>query len=984
METEPTEQIDQLVARFAECVRKGSPPSIEEFIQQNPHHSMVLKKLLPSVLLVEQIAKQATNSTVSGEYESDLQSISQLPKTFGDFEILREIGRGGMGIVYVAFQKSLKRKIALKTLTQQQPSQKSRARFKREAESAASLHHTNIIPVFGIGEEEGILFYAMQLIDGVPLSSVIDSLRLRYFGESRENAHTAATDAVVGFSAEQAVNQLLDGTPTKFKPEALAVTDSIATHDSKLASTVPLPTQVSAPTAYTDDATIEQTDPIQGETTSKLREGEVSLGHNYYKNIAKLIASVANALQYAHHQGILHRDMKPGNLLLDRDNTIWISDFGLARPIDFSGVTQTGEIVGTLRFMAPEQFKGASDCRTDIYSLGLTLYELLTLRPAVEFKDGRLIYRNTGEGALHPEFGKSSVPNDLQTICLKACSRDPMQRYQHAGELEEDLRRFLDDRPILARRSTTYERLVRWSRRNPALAGLLSLTALLLVSVAAILAISNQQKQKSLVEIEKLFRTAEQSVEQTKDALETARQEKERAEKNLALALEAFDNIVSNIASRGTTASAMVEIGQEEEMLEFSDAALSSADIQLMETLLVFFDRFAEQNGADLKLQSAIASRRVGDIQSQLGRTEDAERSYRKALEYYNSANVDQQHNEANDLAQVEVLTQLISVLARKGDMLATINLFQRARRILDNNSNLKQSHQGRYALAMLLNNMVSVGTRTVMDPRSRARLPAMGQGRLPQGMPNSPAGSPSLAQTARQRLELEANKEARGLLLSLIEEKPQEQAYQIALAQNYRDEVRLARGSRDPAAADDSLRKAIELLEGLVEKYPDSLVIQYQLAEILSTPMPGRLGDGQRLVRALAICDQLIAAQPNVPEYKALRGNILVRQAVIMIGSGRRDRGDEILATAIEYQRGLADQFPDSMMYQGMYLNSLQMHASMLADQGKKEEALQNIDKALLILENIRKSRRQPMLLQTNWNRLNDLRKSLDENDKK
>jgi tetratricopeptide (TPR) repeat protein len=525
---------------------------------------------------------------------------------------------------------------------------------------------------------------------------------------------------------------------------------------------------------------------------------------------------------------------------------------------------------------------------------------------------------------------------------------------------------------------------VRWSRRNPALAGLLSLTALLLVSVAAILAISNQQKQKSLVEIEKLFRTAEQSVEQTKDALETARQEKERAEKNLALALEAFDNIVSNIASRGTTASAMVEIGQEEEMLEFSDAALSSADIQLMETLLVFFDRFAEQNGTDLKLQSAIASRRVGDIQSQLGRTEDAERSYRKALEYYNSANVDQQHNEANDLAQVEVLTQLISVLARKGDMLATINLFQRARRILDNNSNLKQSHQGRYALAMLLNNMVSVGTRTVMDPRSRARLPAMGQGRLPQGMPNSPAGSPSLAQTTRQRLELEANKEARGLLLSLIEEKPQEQAYQIALAQNYRDEVRLARGSRDPAAADDSLRKAIELLEGLVEKYPDSLVIQYQLAEILSTPMPGRLGDGQRLVRALAICDQLIAAQPNVPEYKALRGNILVRQAVIMIGSGRRDRGDEILATAIEYQRGLADQFPDSMMYQGMYLNSLQMHASMLADQGKKEEALQNIDKALLILENIRKSRRQPMLLQTNWNRLNDLRKSLDENDKK
>lgn len=983
MEREPAEQIDHVVAQFADKVRSGSSPSIEEFISQFPQHAAILEKLLPSVLLVEQIARQATHSTVSTEEHLELQSATKLPNSFGDFEILREIGRGGMGVVYVAFQKSLKRKIALKTLTQQQPSEKSRARFKREAESAAALHHTNIIPVFGTGEEEGVLFYAMQLIDGVPLSSVIESLRLRVFGELSESPATAATGAYVGYSANQAVDQLLDGLSSKAVLEPLQFTEQTEANDSKFASTVPLPVQLSSIASHGDDATVDQPHHDQRSIGSNRLEGEVRLGSIYYKNIARLIASVANALQYAHHQGILHRDMKPGNLLLDRDNTIWISDFGLARPIDFSGVTQTGEIVGTLRFMAPEQFKGAADCRTDIYSLGLTLYELLTLKPAVEFKDGRLIYRNAGEGALHPEFGKSSVPIDLQTICLKACSRDPLQRYQHAATLEEDLRRFLDDRPILARRSTAIERLVRWSRRNPALAGLLSLTALLLISVASILAISNQQKQNSLVEIEKLYRTAEDSVEQTKNALETARQEKERAEKNLALALEAFENIVSNISSRGVTASATVEIGEDEGMLEFSDAALNSADIQLLETLLVFFDRFAEQNGADLKLQSAIASRRVGDIQSQLGRTEDAEKSYRKALDYYDSASVDSEHEHVNDLAQVEVLTQLIGVLARQGDMMATINLFQRARRILDSNSELKKSEQGRYALARLLNNMVSVGTRTMMDTRNRSRIPAIGQGRMPQALPNALTGNPLPAQAARQRLEAEANKEARQLLLSLVDENPQEQAYQLALAQNYRDEVRLARGSRDPSVVEDSLRKAIELLEGLVQKYPDSLVIQYQLADILSTPMPGRLGDGQRLVRALAICDQLIAAQPNVPEYKALRGNILVRQAVIMIGSGRRDRGDEILATAIEYQRGLADQFPDSMMYQGMYLTSLQMHASMLAEQGKKEEALQNIDKALSIIENIRKVRRQPMLLQANWNRLSDLQKSLGIIDK-
>src|SRR5262249_11288042 len=194
---------------------------------------------------------------------------------------------------------------------------------------------------------------------------------------------------------------------------------------------------------------------------------------------------VAEALDYAHKQGILHRDIKPANLLLDQAGTVWVTDFGLAKADDQQNLTHTGDILGTLRYMPPEAFDGRGDARGDVYSLGLTLYELAALRPAFDERErGRLIKQvTTGEPAALGRL-RPGVPRDLETIIHKAIERDPTLRYQKAAELADDLRRLLDDQPVKARRASSFERLSRWARRNRGVASALAFIGVLLIAVA--------------------------------------------------------------------------------------------------------------------------------------------------------------------------------------------------------------------------------------------------------------------------------------------------------------------------------------------------------------------------------------------------------------------------------------------------------------------------------------------------------------------
>ncbi len=996
MSTNESDLINNLVEQFSHLIRAGQPVDIEQFLAHHTAEADRLRPILHALDMVERAALQSLTQADASPAILPTQS-HQVPTTFGDFEVVRELGRGGMGIVYVARQKSLKRLVALKVLPALgSQAEKHRQRFRREAESVAQLHHTNIVPVFGIGEQDGYLFYAMQLIDGVPLNQLIDWLASTSAQPRTTLSPKVTSNPTTHLTPAEAAELLFRPDSKSSQPQFQATTEpTLSKSQTQVANTAdittPSPPGSANPTAlFSDDRSITSAHSPTFITTnsdiqtviksrSNVAKHQTELSLQYYRNIAKLVASAANALQHAHQQGILHRDIKPGNLLLDRDGILWITDFGLARSKDIASVTQTGEIVGTLRYMAPEQFHGQADQRTDIYSLGLTLFELLTLRPAVEFAHGKLSFHSAGSLTTQPNFGITNIPRDLQTICLKACSQEANQRFQHAKDLEEDIRRFLEDRPILARRSSLLERFSRWARRNPALAGLLTLTATLLMLIAIQQAISNQEKQANLLKIKEQYNRAEENVKLKSAALENAHQENARAEKNLQLALEAFDEVVSNITSRGVSMNSITEIDSETDLASFADAELSIADEKLLESLLTFFDKFAAENSADLKLQSASASRRVGDIQLQLGRLAEAEKSYLNAIDFYQSATPDPNSFE-NELAQINIYSQLVTTFARQGNMAKAFQSHQKARQLIESSPELKKSQEGRFALASLLNNIASFGLRFAADVRPRPRAPQSFPFRAnPQPENNLPPPI-AVAQAMRVSREIEINREARQLLESLIEEDSGEKAYQIALAQNYRDEVRIARITRDMPKGETALAKAVNILEKLLKENPDSLLIQFQLAETLGTQLSGRPADYERLIRALEICDSLISSQPNIPEYRALRGSLLTRQAIFMVNSGRKEKGTEVAREALDYQRSLAEQFPNILVYQITYAQSLQTYASFLVQTGNRTEALETLELAIDFAEKLRLKQRQPTMLQNLLLRLTDLRNQINK----
>ncbi len=367
------------------------------------------------------------------------------PRRLGDFEILGELGRGGMGVVYEARQLSLNRLVALKVLSDSLGlTPRAVERFRREAEAAARLHHTNIVPVHATGEEGGSHYYAMERVDGPSLDKVIRWLREAPTGDTAAAEPTPSTIAPPGESAGPA--------------------DPMAT--------IPCP---SGPRR-------EGTPPPPGSLPAP------ATGAAYFDAVARLIAEVADALDYAHQQGVIHRDIKPSNLLVSPQGRLSLNDFGLARLLEQPGMTMTGECVGTPLYMSPEQVaagRAPLDHRTDIYSLGATLYELLTLRPP--FPGGsrdQVMAQVIHQEPVSPRRLDRRVPVDLETICLKCLEKDPGRRYQTAGQMAEDLRRYVNRFAISARRVGPVGRAMKLVRRHPGLTAAVACAVLAILGAA--------------------------------------------------------------------------------------------------------------------------------------------------------------------------------------------------------------------------------------------------------------------------------------------------------------------------------------------------------------------------------------------------------------------------------------------------------------------------------------------------------------------
>ncbi len=416
-------------------------------------------------------------------------------RILGGYRIVREIGRGGMGVVFEAEDVTLRRRVALKVLPDiaaRDPRQL--ARFRIEVHAASTLGHPNIVPILAVGSEADFHYFAMPLIAGRTLAQLIAARR-----SERERSGGAGIEPA---------------------------------------------------------------------------------------EAARLGIQAAEALEHAHAMGILHRDIKPGNLLLDDSGRLWVLDFGLARLQAGGDVTATGDVIGTLRYMSPEQAlaRGVLGPQSDIYSLGVTIYEMLVLRPAVNGRDRHEILRRIADDE-PPALRRidRAIPAALESVILKAIAREPRDRYASAGELADDLRRFLEGRPILARPRGMMERAGRWMRRHRA--AVVTAAVLLLAALGG-----------STVGSVMLWREQHRTVE------------------NLDLALKALGHSLDF---------------SEDELVE--NPGRAEAVQESLRQALALYQRLARQNASDLQVRWEIARayRRVGDLRAGLGRLEDAEDAYR-------------------------------------------------------------------------------------------------------------------------------------------------------------------------------------------------------------------------------------------------------------------------------------------------------------------------------------------------------------------
>ncbi len=455
--------LGELVDEIHSRIDAGEEVDIDQLAIEFPEYQERLRRMLPMLKELNSFDWSITDDPSTG---NQLQTAEQ--KTLGDFRILRQIGRGGMGIVYEAQQLTINRKVALKILPLAAlVDPRSLQRFKNEVTAIATLEHPHVVSVYSVGEERGIHYFAMQLIRGQSLAAVIRELR-----ERSENKSTVA-----GTRISQVVSDMADEANVEKvgKPN-----DPGQAGDETAGDTLAMGKSETAAPRITDQS--------------------------YFRNAVQLILQAADALQHAHENGIVHRDVKPGNLLLDAHGSLFVTDFGLARIETGANMTATGDVLGTLRYMSPEQVlanRVMIDHRTDIYSLGATLYELITLQPLWDSKDRSEIIRTISfEEPTHPRKINPAIPVDLETIILKAIEKNPDDRYNTAADMWLDLNRFLQRKTILARRPSLRERFGKWVARHRGIASLaVAATVLfsLLATVTAILVWNESQQRINAV-----------------------------------------------------------------------------------------------------------------------------------------------------------------------------------------------------------------------------------------------------------------------------------------------------------------------------------------------------------------------------------------------------------------------------------------------------------------------------------------------------
>ena len=912
MTSSDRDPVDVVAEEFAARLRGGEYPSVTEYVQQHPDLEDQLRAVLPGVAMLEQLAQQ--NKQESERPPSAMDDDSPAPEQIGDFRIVREIGRGGMGVVYEATEESLGRHVALKVLpTGVLTSAKQVRRFHREAQAAARLHHTNIVPVFGVGESDGLHYYVMQCIRGEGLDTWIEDQRTRGSSSRVEPSRSSNVEPA---------DSVLEPNRTADLPPALTASQTSPSNETPQQSVPLTPSSVMGMTVLesgnSEPDALPATDgssalpDLSGDSSdvaplAPIPPAEaIPLSPEAWRKIADIGRQSADALDYAHQQGVLHRDIKPANLILDDHDIVWITDFGLAKLAEQDDLTNTGDIVGTLRYMSPEQFSGIVDYRTDIYALGLTLYELCTLKPAFDELDrNKLIRQVSQDSPVRPRSLNPSIPKDLETIILKAIARDPSHRYQRAGDLAHDLSAFMEDRPIAARRASSLERFWRWCRRDPLTAGLSGGIAALLVVVATMATIGYSE-----------------AIEQ-RDKIQV---QSDRAEANLELALRAFDEMFEQLT---TSPSGQLDNAFDEDRSEVPSipAAVTDRDAVLLSNLLSFYELFADQNSKTPSLQKRIANAtlRVGEIYLRLDDFENADDAFNKALKTADNLVYHAPDDKEIRLLQAKLHNNLGMVAERRGRADEALEQHSDALRILKKMDAEDGPTMHRFELARTYT-FASISQFRQYNPQ---------------------ASTESLLNAER-------------ILHGLRGDNPDVAQFEYLMAKAYSGLFQNYMQLRKEGEAFKSKDKATQILETLVENHPDVPEYNFELSLMLSLTPPiafseearTQLMDSVKRSRDLAI--GLAKAYPDQPRYAALKGRVSQRLAFMLFESGSFADAESPLRASIKIQKELVDDYPERSEFRVLLADAHGRLGDYLREQDDLKGSLGELEQSISILNKV------------------------------
>jgi serine/threonine protein kinase/tetratricopeptide (TPR) repeat protein len=839
-----------------------------------------------------------------------------MKRCLGDYELLEEIGRGGMGIVYKAEQVSLRRRVALKVLPFAAAlDERQLQRFRNEAQAAAQLHHTHIVPVFSIGCERGVHYYAMQYIEGRPLTEVIRELHCL--------ADRKSTDERPGDRPVSAVTSgLASGRWLPAEPQA--------------------PGSSVAALARSGNSTGSD----GGSGPGELSSSSPPRGGAFFRSAADLGLQAAEALHHAHDAGIVHRDIKPSNLLLDVRGHLWITDFGLALVQTDATLTMAGDLLGTIRYMSPEQALARRvplDHRTDIYSLGVTMYELLALRPAFPGRDRQeLLHQIAFEDPRPLRKVNPRIPRELATIVGKAVAKSPSERYSTAQDMADDLRRFLEDKPIQARPPTVMDRVTKWARRHRPLA----------VSAAVLLVLAVVGLTVSTVLVAREQRRTEAALTRAQIGFQAADAQQARAEANYERARQAVEQM---------TRLAEEQLAHTPRMVEVRGA--------LLEESLQFYQGFLQERGKDpaVRYEAARAYTRAGEINALLGRGKQAEASYTQAITIFGQLTADfpKEPGYRVELAKsCGLLGKFRWTQARAQEGEAPC---RRALTIWEALITEFPDHPDyRSRSGIVLNDlgiiMAETGRGEEAERYYRQSLAVLEE--LSAGFPDQPEYRSELAR-AHNNLGIgltgaqkeSAFRQAVALQEKLAAEFPADPKYKESLALYLRNLGDTLRGSGRSQEAEELYPRAVALQEELTSDFPSVprywqrlLQTRQGLAQLLSDQK--RLEEAEKMYRqALVTLEKLSAEFPSVPEYRDKAA-----ASYQMLGELRRlepvvgpPKAEASVRRAIALREELAAAFPARPSYRAGLAESYRSLGGVLLKlqqyQSAEEAGRQSVD---------------------------------------